>query len=117
MDRDGVTHPWVALSGSKSRPGANGPAWNGPVPVLKQEVLFDPRAPGTLFRNRFGIRVIGRTRQEGATDIPLPLTRTWSVASPSTSIPGRTPRPLADGSTVGSPSSSLFMARYTSGMN
>ncbi len=47
----GAITPWVTgacpWSGINSSPLAITPFWNGPTPIVKQEVLFAPVAPGT----------------------------------------------------------------------
>ena len=80
--------PW---SGINSSPLAITPFWNGPTPIVKQEVLFAPVAPGTRGRSRLGIRVKSRFRQPGATDIPLASRATFPAAPTVISTPGRAP--------------------------
>lgn len=58
---------------------------------MKQEVLFDPDAPGTIDLSRFGIRVKSRSRQLGETDIPVLLQATFPAESVEMSMPGRAP--------------------------
>lgn len=109
--------PCFVESGVNSKPAANGPCWNDPAPARKQNVLFDPRAPGTIVRSRLGIRKIEISRHAGLTDMPLPFAMTLPFASKSMSPPGRIPSALDDRATVGPPSASCRMIRKTSGMN
>lgn len=81
----------LPLVGINSSPFATSPFRNGPTPMVKQEVLFAPDAPGMICRSRLGIRVKSRSRQRGATDIPLLSTTTFPATSTVMSIPGRAP--------------------------
>jgi hypothetical protein len=93
--RTGATTPWVTGacpgSGINSSPFATGPPWNAPTPMVKQEVLFAPVAPGTISRSRYGIRVKTRSRQPGTTDIPVASQIAFPAVSTVMSTPGRAP--------------------------